>query len=175
MKIEIKKDLQGSILDVGGGGECVIGQIYGRQVIAIDRLQEELDEAPDCCAKRVMDAADLSFPDHSFDNVTFFYSLMYMGNAVQERAIREAWRVLRPGGKLHIWDCDIRSAYPEPHIVELDIVSEALHIHTSYGIVKDEAQDCASVVEHLKRLGRCELHASRHEDQFFIRCEKSLA
>ena len=44
--IEIKADLIGSILDIGGGGEAVIGQIYGDNVLAIDISQEELDEAP---------------------------------------------------------------------------------------------------------------------------------
>ena len=43
--IEIKADLIGSILDIGGGGEAVIGQIYGDNVLAIDISQKELDEA----------------------------------------------------------------------------------------------------------------------------------
>lgn len=34
-KIEISENLNGSILDVGGGGEGVIGQIYVKKVIAI--------------------------------------------------------------------------------------------------------------------------------------------
>ena len=33
------------MLDIGGGGEGVIGRLYGRQVVAIDNRQEELDEA----------------------------------------------------------------------------------------------------------------------------------
>ena len=90
MRIEIREKLTGPILDIGGGGEGVIGQIYGDQVIAIDHSREELDEAPDCCEKRVMDAEKLVFPDQSFDNVTFFYSLMYMTGDTQKKAIREA-------------------------------------------------------------------------------------
>ena len=78
MIIEIEKNLKGSTLDIGGGGEAVIGRIYGDQVTAIDNRQEELDEAPDCCAKRLMDATDLKYADDSFDNVTFFYTLMYV-------------------------------------------------------------------------------------------------
>jgi ubiquinone/menaquinone biosynthesis C-methylase UbiE len=94
-KIEIIENLNGSILDIGGGGEGVIGQIYGKKVIAIDNRQEELDEAPDCCQKELMDATELLFPDESFDQVTFFYSLMYMTEEIQHRAICEAARVLR--------------------------------------------------------------------------------
>lgn len=51
MKIRLQKKLNGSILDIGGGGEGVIGQLYGQQVVAIDKLQEELDEAPCVCKK----------------------------------------------------------------------------------------------------------------------------
>lgn len=51
MIIKIESDLKGSILDVGGGGEAVIGQVYGDRVTAIDNRQEELDEAPTCCTK----------------------------------------------------------------------------------------------------------------------------
>ena len=72
MNIEIKANLTGSILDIGGGGEAVIGRIYRDKVTAVDNRQEELDEAPDCCSKKLMDATELLFPDDSFDNVTFF-------------------------------------------------------------------------------------------------------
>ena len=34
--------LKGSILDIGGGGEGIIGRLYKEQVIAIDNRQEEL-------------------------------------------------------------------------------------------------------------------------------------
>ena len=46
MKIVLQKELQGKILDIGGGGEGIIGRLYGPQVIAIDYRQDELDEAP---------------------------------------------------------------------------------------------------------------------------------
>lgn len=46
MRLVLKKELEGAILDVGGGGEGVIGRIYGPRVVAIDNRQEELDEAP---------------------------------------------------------------------------------------------------------------------------------
>ena len=84
MTIEIKETLTGSILDIGGGGEAVIGQIYKDRVTAIDNCEEELEEAPDCCSKQLMDATELLFPDDSFDNVTFFYTLMYMTTEEQQ-------------------------------------------------------------------------------------------
>ena len=45
--LQLTPQWTGSILDVGGGGEGIIGRLYGEQVIAIDNCQEELDEAPD--------------------------------------------------------------------------------------------------------------------------------
>ena len=173
MRIEIKEELTGSILDIGGGGECVIGRIYGNRVIAIDNSREELEEVPDCCEKRLMDATELTFPDQSFDHVTFFYSLMYMTGDTQKKAIREALRVLRPGGTLVIWDSDIRSAYPDPYIIDLEIVSGKIRIQTTYGIVKDEAQEQGTILGFLKEAGQHELRTSETGGQFCIRCRKA--
>ena len=172
MRIEIREKLAGPILDIGGGGECVIGQIYGNQVIAIDHSREELDEAPDCCEKRVMDAEKLEFPDRSFNNVTFFYSLMYMNGDTQKRSIQEALRVLRPGGRLLIWDSDIHSVYPDPYIVDLDIVSERVNIHTTYGVVKNETQDQKRILGYLEEAGQHVFRVSEADEQFCICCTK---
>lgn len=140
--LKLARELTGEILDVGGGGEGIIGRAYGPRVTAIDNRQEELDEAPEGPRKLLMDAAALAFPDASFHHVTFFFSLMYMPHPVQERAISEAARVLRPGGCLHIWDAEIACAYPEPFLAELDIDAAGEAVHTTYGIVDpDAAQD----------------------------------
>src|SRR5690348_9375055 len=60
----------GYILDIGGGGEGIIGQMKPHQVIAIDLSKRELEEAPAGPLKIVMDAADLKFLDASFDTAT---------------------------------------------------------------------------------------------------------
>ena len=44
--IILRKELKGSILNIGGGREAFIGRTYGEQVVVIDKSQEELDEAP---------------------------------------------------------------------------------------------------------------------------------
>lgn len=144
--ILLKKEWKGSILDIGGGGEGVIGRLYGKQVLAIDNCQEELDEAPAGFAKALMDATSLSFADASFDHVTFFFSLMFMGREEQRRALLEAARVLKPGGEMHIWDCDIVSAYPEPFCVDVGVQLPREQIHTTYGIGKRDGQDEASII-----------------------------
>lgn len=172
MNIEISDNIIGSILDIGGGGEGVIGQIFNDQVVAIDNEQEELDEAPDCCEKRLMDATELLFPDNSFDNVTFFYSLMYMTADTQKVAILEAARVLKPEGNLYVWDADILRAYPQPYVVDLDIVSAKKTIHTSYGIVKMDAQDSSMILRFLQIAGLSAESTSKKDGQFFICCKK---
>lgn len=94
-QINLEKTLSGSILDIGGGGEGVIGQVYSRQVTAIDNNEQELMEAPGDCRKLPMDAADLRFADESFSHATFFYSLMYMDGNTQQKALAEAARILK--------------------------------------------------------------------------------
>ena len=80
MKLILKNELCGSTLDIGGGGEGIIVRVYKEAVTAIYNMQEELDEAPDCCKKLLMNATALDFCDESFDNVTFFYNVYEHGN-----------------------------------------------------------------------------------------------
>lgn len=172
MTIEVNGKLNGSILDIGGGGEAVIGQIYKDKVIAIDNQQEELDEAPDCCSKILMDATNLLFPDNSFDNVTFFYTLMYMEKEEQYKSICEAVRVLKIGGLMNIWDCDICIAYPEPFLVELDVETDNKAIHTTYGIIKKDPQSSDSIAHLLKHAGLRIKSIKKEDGQFFVQCKK---
>lgn len=172
MTLELKPDLKGSILDIGGGGEAVIGQIYGNRVTAIDNRQEELDEAPSCCTKLLMDAEELSFADGSFDNVTFFYTLMYMTKKTQKKAICEATRVLKAGGTMCIWDCTILSAYPDPFVVNLDIRFVDERIKTSYGVVKLDTQSSDSIRQLLESNGLNVVSLKEESGQFSITCRK---
>ena len=95
----------GLILDIGGGGEGIIGKLKGRQVIAIDTNKRELEEAAQGPLKIVMDAADLQFLDASFNTVTSFYTLMYIKDIETHRKVfSEVYRVLTEGGRFLIWD-----------------------------------------------------------------------
>ena len=95
----------GLILDIGGGGEGIIGQLKGRQVVAIDLLKQELEDAPGGpLLKIVMDARDLKFLDGSFATATVFFTFMYIDPGDHEKVFRELHRVLAPGGRLLIWD-----------------------------------------------------------------------
>lgn len=172
--ITLEKEWQGSILDIGGGGEGIIGRLYGKQVLAIDNCQEELDEAPDGFAKALMDATCLSFADGSFDHVTFFFSLMFMGREERRKALLEAARVLKPGGELHIWDCDIVSAYPQPFCVDVGVQLPGEEVHTTYGIGKREGQDEASITRMCEDAGLRLLSRMEETPGFSLRFQKKV-
>ena len=131
MRLQLQKELAGTILDLGGGGEGVIGRLYQSQVTAIDNRQEELDEAPQGFAKLCMDATGLSFGNASFDHATAFYFFMYLPANAHFTALQEAYRVLKKGGTLHIWDAEIEKA--DPFLVDLEIDVGGQSITTTYG------------------------------------------
>ena len=170
--IILRKELKGSILDIGGGGEAFIGRTYGEQVVAIDHSQEELDEAPSGFKKILMDATDLKYENGHFDNVTFFYTLMYMTASEQAKAISEATRVLKKGGSLAIWDCEITSAYPDPFLVDVDVLIDEHKYHTTYGIVKKDTQDRAQIEQLCSKVGLHLVKASSNAEHFNLYCEK---
>jgi ubiquinone/menaquinone biosynthesis C-methylase UbiE len=128
---------EGFVLDIGGGGEGVIGRLKGKDVIAIDIRKEELEEAADGPLKIVMDATDLKFLDGTFNNVTAFFSLMYIKNQKdQQKIMEEVHRVLKPEGLFHVWDIDL-SHRPETdkefYIVFLRYRVHDEEIGTGYG------------------------------------------
>lgn len=170
--LTLNKELSGHILDIGGGGEGVIGRLYQSQVTAIDHRQEELDEAPGGFEKMRMDATDLQFPTLSFEHVTFFFTLMFMDTDVQEKAITEAARVLVPGGLLHIWDCDIQSAYPEPFCISLEIQLPSEHISTTYGVGKLDTQNESSISGLCVEAGLIPVTQQRGPDGFHMVWQK---
>jgi ubiquinone/menaquinone biosynthesis C-methylase UbiE len=140
---EIRKfDSDGLILDLGGGGEGVIGQLMGSNVVAIDFQKEELLEAAEGPLKIVMDARELKFLDESFQIVTAFFSLMYVRKKEDQLLVfQEAWRVLIPGGTLHFWDVAI-SKKPKTDskyfIVHLKYHIGGTVTETGYGMIWPE-------------------------------------
>ncbi|MGZ5453800.1 MAG: class I SAM-dependent methyltransferase, partial [Candidatus Aminicenantales bacterium] len=95
----------GLILDIGGGGEGVIEQLKGRRVVAVDLSKRELEDAPgDPLLKIVMDARDLKFLDGTFATTSVFFTFMYIDPADHAKVFQEIHRVLKPGGRLLIWD-----------------------------------------------------------------------
>ncbi len=127
-EISIKDfDAEGYILDVGGGGEGVIGQLKSAQVIAIDPNRRELEEAAPGPLKVVMDARDLQFLDCAFGAATAFFTLMYIKGDEHEKVFGEVFRVLAPGGTFRIWEVGL-SPRPDDVSEEKDIVAVRLQI-----------------------------------------------
>jgi SAM-dependent methyltransferase len=129
---------EGWILDVGGGGEGVIGQLKGKQVIAIDTLEVELAEAPPGPLKVVMDARDLQFLDATFETATAFFSLIYLRTEADVgRVLSEVYRVLKPGGRFLIWGMEMPTRPPDSGqdliAVPLNILLPEDDISTAYG------------------------------------------
>ena len=133
--IILKRDIAGRILDLGGWGEGVIGRVYGRAVTAIDIRPDELEDAPGDFERICMDARQLELPDGCFDAVTAFYFLMYLFPEDRGAVFSEAARVLKSGGRMYVWDAAYRSAFPEPHLVELSIDAAGERIGTTYGVL----------------------------------------
>ena len=123
---------RGWILDVGGGGEAVIGQLKTTQVIAIDVFPRELAEAPAGPLKIVMDARELKFLDCTFDTVTAFFSLMFIHPDDHERVFQEIFRVLTPGGRFLFWDVEIQPR-PEP---ARDVMTFRLKVKLPYTVIE---------------------------------------
>jgi SAM-dependent methyltransferase len=124
-EVEVKDfEARGYILDIGGGGEGVIGRLKGEQVIAIDISKRELADAPAGPLKVIMDARDLQFLDAAFNTATSFFTLMYVDGSDHPAVFKEIHRVLVPGGRFLIWDV----LYPERTDPDIDIAVVPLEV-----------------------------------------------
>jgi len=124
------------ILDIGGGGEGVIAQLMGNQVIAIDLRRDELEETDNDALKIVMDASDLQFLDASFHMVTAFYTFMYIPIASHQKVFKEVYRVLKPGGRFLVWDGQMPTKPNTEHdivVMTSTISMPGKTIETGYG------------------------------------------
>jgi ubiquinone/menaquinone biosynthesis C-methylase UbiE len=157
IKLEDFECNPGFILDIGAGGEGIIGLLKGSQVIGIDRNERELRETSNDSLKIVMDATDLKFLDNTFDTVTIFYALMYMPWDIVERVLSEVFRVLRPGGQLLIWDAVVQppmSTEKEFFLASVNVTfPDGKTVKTGYGShlrsqsVKDFGHRCSPSFE----------------------------
>jgi len=96
----VGKDLGGHILDVGCG-TGIISRLYpDKDITGIDISEGMLRYHPGNCLRGSAD--DIPFPDESFDAVIGRSILHHLDDPA--KAIREMHRVLRPGGRLVLWE-----------------------------------------------------------------------
>ena len=173
-KITIDSIPDGSILDIGGGGEGIIAQIGNERVTAVDRLQTEIDEAkPNAPTAnwKLADATDLPYPNDHFDNATSFFSCMYMSTDTFGEVCKEAYRVLKNKGEFWIWGAKI-STDKDLFIIRLQItLPNGKKVTTGYGTrVKDR-----SMKKIKQTLIENNFHIENEEDQgkwYFIKVIK---
>jgi ubiquinone/menaquinone biosynthesis C-methylase UbiE len=150
--VEVSRiETDGLILDIGGGGEGIIGRLNGKQVVAIDTREAELMETRNEALKVIMDAADLKFLPKSFEVCTAFFSLMYIPKSVHQKVFEEVFRVLKDNGRFLVWDVRIpeNAGDYKAFIVHLRVKLPNEEVETRYG-VSWQTQS----LEHFRELAR---------------------
>lgn len=168
---------EGLLLDIGGGGEGVIGQLKGRQVVAIDLIKRELEDAPgEPLLKIVMDARDLKFLDGTFATATVFFTFMYIAPEDHAKVFAELHRVLGPGGRLLVWD-PVFPAKAEPGkpriIYPLHVRLPEKEINTGYGVRIAEGQGADHFVGLAKAAGFEVLSRKDEAGWFYLELRKA--
>jgi ubiquinone/menaquinone biosynthesis C-methylase UbiE len=158
------------ILDLGGGGEGVIGRLRGRQVVAVDIRKDELDDTAPGPIKVVADARNLPFPDRSFEAATAFFFLMYVAAADRPAVLRQAYRVLVPGGLLHVWDVAIPvpdARAPKTFAVPICAMLPGRTVRTAYGVPWKGHEMSADGIAHFARDAGFTVAAATQSDRTF--------
>lgn len=99
----------GNVLDVacgkGASTKFLTKYFAPEKIVGINISEQQLEVcrviAPECDFK-LMDAANLKFIDSSFDNVLCIESANHF--QTRYKFLEEAHRILKPGGRLAIWD-----------------------------------------------------------------------
>lgn len=166
-------ETDGLILDVGGGGEGIIGRLNGRQVVAIDTSEKELMETHNQALKVVMDATDLRFLPKSFDVCTAFFSLMYIAKSMHGKVFGEVFRVLKDNGRFLIWDARIpeNPGSYDTFFVNLRIRLLGGEVETGYG-VRWQTQSLEYFRELAKSAGFTAINERQHHEIFYLEAEK---
>lgn len=117
LRAELFRHARGHILDVGVGTGCNI-PFYPREsrVVGIDMSERMLERARDRAQDlgqpmtlHSMNLLSLDFPDASFDTITVTFVLLCLPDELQEPALRELRRVIKPNGQILVLDYQLSS------------------------------------------------------------------
>ncbi|MFX1418205.1 MAG: methyltransferase domain-containing protein [Promethearchaeota archaeon] len=168
--------LDGRILDIGGGGEGIIGQFKGEQVVSIDPNKKELEESPSTRdLKIVMDAKELKFLDNSFETITAFFTFMYIPVNDHKKIFQEIYRVLKANGEFSLWDVIIPKNINENrdiYVIKLEVKFNDELIETGYGVLWNKEQDMNYYINLGKNTGFEILKSNVENETFFLRFRK---
>ena len=168
--------LEGLILDIGGGGQGVIGQFKKDKVIAIDHNKRELEEAPEGGLKIIMDAGELKFLNNTFDTVTSFFTFMYIPKSEHQKIFKEIFRVLKKDGSLVFWDVIIpkrENQIQEMFSLPLKIKINDIELDAGYGVFwGKKEQNLEYFQKLLKKVGFSEVEFISDDQIFYLRVKK---
>jgi ubiquinone/menaquinone biosynthesis C-methylase UbiE len=168
--------LEGLILDIGGGGQGVIGQFKKDKVIAIDHNKRELEEAPEGGLKIIMDAGELKFLNNTFDTVTSFFTFMYIPKSEHQKIFKEIFRVLKKDGSLVFWDVIIpkrENQIYEMFSLSLKIKINDIELDAGYGVFwGKKEQNLEYFQKLLKKVGFSEVEFISDDQIFYLRVKK---
>ncbi|HKL12041.1 MAG TPA: class I SAM-dependent methyltransferase [Halanaerobiales bacterium] len=172
VEVEVKKNT-GRILDIGGGGEAIIGQIYGDNVVAIDINEDELLEAPENDALQIiMDARDMGFTQNQFEMVTSFFTLMYLEKNDIGQVFKEVKRVLKPNRSFIVWDLDIPPKKEHKELLyaaRLAVKFNNETIDTGYGVKwQDNNQNVDTFINLAKDYNFSVLEKRQGDEYFYL-------
>lgn len=109
----VRRQLEGCgrILDVGCGIGTFEQELSDMNITGLDISEEMISEARRRCGSVFVlgNAEELVFGDSSFDAVFFVATLEFVAD--YKKAVREAWRVTRPGGRLLVMMLNPESQY----------------------------------------------------------------
>jgi len=163
-------DAEGYILAIGGGGEGIIGQLKGNQVISIDISRRELEESHPGPLKIIMDARDLLFLDDSFNTAASFFTLCYISGEDHEKVFQEVLRVLASQGKFLIWDVVLKERKDKAKDIAIFPLLVRLpnkEINTGYGVHwPEKSHDLSYYIQLSKRVG-FEIVVKKEQGQWF--------
>jgi len=120
-----------------------------------------------------MDATDLKFLDNTFTAATAFYTMMYIPNHQKPKVLAETHRVLRPGGRLHIWDANIpeKSGNKKHYVIPLKIIMPEETVETGYG-TSLKKQNAQTLIELAEKTGFKTTKKETGEHTFYLELEK---